>query len=304
MFDDTKGYYTRLYFLQGMRLLRRNSFWSLITAIVIALLLFVVYVMVAAAAHTRQAAHKIDDQLIVTAIITQDNETYKSVIPAPVIAEQVKQIPNVTDVHVVTEKETRDRFVKNLKDLKTVPAAWVFQEALEITVSDPDHLAAVRDQVSKLDGVEQATYLEALVKKLTAVSGYLRQLALGGALVLGLIAILIVMAVVRTAVHAERRSVATMASVGGSLWAIIAPMLVHLLAVTLVATAIACLAGWWVDPRIAGNLGGSIQDLPEWLRTGRAYPLGALFIPFALGACAAVSAIVCWGAWRYARPKI
>jgi len=303
VFDGSKGYYTRLYFIQGMRLLRRNSFWSLITAIVIALLLFVVYVMVAAAAHTRQAAHKIDDQLVVTAIVTQDKETYKSVIPASVIAQQVKQIPDVTGVHVVTEQETRDRFVKNLKDLKSVPAAWVFQEALEISVDDPDHLGEVRDAVTKLNGVEQATYLEALVKKLTAVSGYLRQLALGGALVLGLIAVLIVMAVVRTAVHAERRSVATMSSVGGSLWTITAPMLVHLLTVTLAATAVACVAGWWVDPRIAGNLGGSISDLPEWLRTGRAYGLGVLFLPFAAGACAAVSLIVCWGTWRYARPK-
>jgi cell division protein FtsX len=298
---NNRGYYVRLYLAQGVRLLSRNRFWSVITALVVALLLFVVYVMVAAAAHTREAARKVDDQLVVTAIVSQDPKTYKSVVPASQLAEQVRRIPNVRAIHVVSEEETRSRFVKSFKGLKTPPAVWVFQEALEISVTDTSKMEQVRASVMRLRGVDQATYLEALVKKLTAVSGYLERMALFGALLLGAIAVMLVMAVVRTAIHSEQRSVATMSAVGGSLWAIAAPLLVHLLIVTVLASLVACVAGWWIDPQIGSSVGGSIKNLPEWLRTGRAYGLLELWPLFALGASLAVSIIVCWGTWRYAR---
>ena len=287
--------------LQGMRLLNRNRFWSVITGVVISLLLFVVYIMVATAAHTSQAAQRVDDQLVVTALITQDTEKYKSVVNANSLADQASKLPYVKDVHVVSEKEAQQRFVRNIRDLKSAPATWVFAEALEISVTDTSKMAAVRSEVLELPGVEQATYLEDLVKKLSAVSDYLERMALIGAILLSLVAIMVVMAVVRTAIHSEQHSVATMSSVGGSLWSITAPLLVHLLTVTLIASLIACVAGWWVDPRIAASFGENVRNLPEWLITGRAYGLLQLWPAFALGACAAVGSIVCYGTWRYTR---
>lgn len=284
-----------------MRLLNRNRFWSVITGVVISLLLFVVYIMVATAAHTSQAAQRVDDQLVVTALITQDTEKYKSVVNANSLADQASKLPYVKDVHVVSEKEAQQRFVRNIRDLKSAPATWVFAEALEISVTDTSKMAAVRSEVLKLPGVEQATYLEDLVKKLSAVSDYLERMALIGAILLSLVAIMVVMAVVRTAIHSEQHSVATMSSVGGSLWSITAPLLVHLLTVTLIASLIACVAGWWVDPRIAASFGENVRNLPEWLITGRAYGLLQLWPAFALGACAAVGSIVCYGTWRYTR---
>lgn len=299
---DSGLYYSKLYFIQGLRLLWRNRFWSIVTGIVIALLLFVVYVMVATAAHTHQAAQKVQDQLVVTAIIKQDSTSYRSVVPASSLALQVKKIRDVKNVHVVSEEEAKSRFLRNIKDLKAAPAAWVFSEALEISVRDPNQMAYVRDQVLKLQGIEQATYLEELVKRLTAVSDYLRQMALIGALLLTIIAIMVVMAVVRSAIHSEQHTVATMSSVGGSLWTITAPLLVQLLIVTLAASLVACLAGWWIDPKIGSSFGKNISNLPSWLMTSRSYGLLALWPAFALGAGAAVSIIVCYGTWRYTRP--
>lgn len=298
---SSTAYYSKLYFLQGMRLLNRNRFWSVITGVVIALLLFVVYIMVATAAHTRQAAERVDDQLVVTALIEQNSKNYKSVVNASSLAKQVEALPYVQSVHVVSETEAQKRFMRNLRDLKTAPAAWVFAEALEISVTDTDKMAQVRSQVLKLPGVEQATYLEDLVKKLSAVSDYLRRMALIGAALLTLVAVMVVMAVVRTAIHSEQHSVATMSSVGGSLWSITAPLLVHLLTVTLIASLIACIAGWWVDPRIAASFGENVRNLPQWLITGRAYGMLELWPAFALGACLAVGSIVCYGTWRYTR---
>lgn len=295
-------YYGRLYFLQGMRLLWRNRFWSAITGIIISLLLFVVYVMVATAAHTHQAAEKVQDQLVVTAILKQDSTSYRSIVPASSLASQIRQMPEVKSVHVVSEQEARSRFLRNIKDLKAAPAAWVFSEALEIGVRNPADMAKVRDQVLKMQGIEQATYLEALVKRLTAVSDYLRRMAFIGALLLTLIAVMVVMAVVRTAIHSEQHTVATMSSVGGSLWTIQAPLLVQMLSVTLAASLIACLAGWWIDPKIGSSFGQNISNLPSWLLTKRSYGLLTLWPVFAAGAGAAVSSIVCYGTWRYTRP--
>lgn len=298
---SSTAYYTKLYFLQGMRLLNRNRFWSIITGIVITLLLFVVYIMVATAAHTRQAAQRVDDQLVITALITQDSKSYKSVVNANALANQVRQLPYVKGVHVVSEREAQRRFVRNIRDLKSAPAPWVFAEALEVSVTDTDRMAEVRTRILKLPGVEQATYLEDLVKKLSAVSDYLERMALIGAILLSLVAVMVVMAVVRTAIHSEQHSVATMSSVGGSLWSITAPLLVHLLTVTLIASMIACVAGWWVDPRIAASFGENLRNLPAWLITGRAYGMLELWPAFALGACTAVGSIVCYGTWRYTR---
>jgi len=294
-------YYTKLYFLQGMRLLNRNRFWSYITGVVIALLLFVVYIMVSTAAHTSQAASKVDDQLVVTALLAQNSENYKSTVDAKKLAGQVEKLPYVKSVHIVSEKEAQQRFVRNMRDLKSAPAAWVFAEALEISVTDTTKMAQVRSEVLKLPGVDQATYLEDLVKKLSAVSNYLRQMALIGAALLALVAVMVIMAVVRTVIHSEQHSVATMSSVGGSLWAITAPLLVQLLTVTLIASLIACLAGWWVDPRISASFGSNVRNLPEWLVTGRAYGLLQLWPSFALGAGLVVSLIVFYGTWRYAK---
>jgi len=299
---DSGMYYGRLYFLQGMRLLWRNRFWSVVTGVVISLLLFVVYVMIATAAHTHQAASKVQDQMVVTAILKQDNTSYRSIIPATSLASQIRQMPDVRSVHVVSEQEARTRFLRNIKDLKAAPATWVFSEALEISVKNPAKMSMVRDQVLKMQGIEQATYLEELVKRLTAVSDYLRRMALIGALLLTLIAGMVVMAVVRTAIHSEQHTVATMSSVGGSLWTITAPLLVQLLTVTLIASLIACLAGWWIDPQIGSSFGQNIANLPSWLLTSRAYGLLSLWPLFALGAGSAVASIVCYGTWRYTRP--
>ena len=298
---SSTAYYTRLYFLQGMRMLSRNRFWSIITGVVITLLLFVVYIMVATASHTSQAAQRVDDQLVVTALVKQNNDDYKSIVNVSALARQAEQIPYVKSVHVVSEKEAQQRFVRNLRDLKSAPAAWVFAEALEVSVTDTSKMAQVRQRLLQLQGVEQATYLEDLVKKLSAVSDYLRRMALLGAALLTMVAVMVVMAVVRTAIHSEKHSVETMSSVGGSLWSITAPLLVYLLSVTLISSFVACVVGWWADPRVAASFGANVRNLPDWLITGRSYGLLALWPAFALAACLAVGTIVCYGTWRYTR---
>lgn len=291
-------YYSRLYVGRGLKLLVRNRMWSLICLVVITALLFSVYVMVSANALTKQAAAKVDDQLVVTAFIKQDTEDYKSVVPAQDLAVQAQAIPGVKSVRVVSEEETRERFKENLKNLKTLPAAWVFQEALEIRVTDSSNMEQVRQGALRLDGIESATYLKSLVKKLTVVSGYLQRLVLGGALLSGFLAILIVVAVVRVALASEERSIAIMASIGGSSWSIITPLLVYMLVITIAASLLASLGGYVVEPHISGSFGRT-EDLPDWLRTERSFGLLELWPFLAVGSMAVVSAIVIPSVKRY-----
>lgn len=293
-------YYIGLYMVQGMRLLWRNRFYSLVTGVVVSLLLFVVYVFAAMSAHTAEAARKVDDRLVVTALIAQ-NKDYESEVSPSELSAQVKEVDNVKAVKIVTEQETQRRFLDNVRNLRSAPAPYIFNEALEISVHDVDSMKQVRDQVAALDGVERADYLADLVKKLTAVSSYLEEVALGGAVLLAIVALLVVMAVVRTSIHSEQHSVATMAAVGGSTWTIAAPLIIHMLAIILVATTLACVAGWWVDPQLGGQLGRSISNLPEWLQTGRSFSLFQLWPPMALASAAAVSIIVAYGTFRYTR---
>jgi cell division protein FtsX len=293
-------YYLTLYFRQGMELLWRNRFWSVVTGLVISLLLFVVYVSFAMSAHTAAAAKKVDDRLVITALIAQDKE-FRSITPPEALRTRVAQLPNVKSVRIVSEKETQKRFLDNVKGLQSPPSSHIFNDGLEISVYDVQRMAQVRDEVARIPGVQRADYLAELARKLTAVSGYLEQASLGATLLLGFVALLVVTAVVRTSIHSEQRSVATMTAVGGSVWTIAAPLIIHMIAIVLVSATIACLGGWLIDPHLGGSFGKTIRNLPAWLQTGRAYSLFELWPPMVLVSSLVVSLIVAYGTRKYAR---
>lgn len=294
------AYYLGLYCTQGVKLLWRNRFWSMTTLIVMSLLLSVVYVVAALQAHTEEASRRVDDRLVITAVVAQDDQ-YRSVVDALVLKGSVEKIPFVREVRVVTEEETRRRFLENVKGLQTDPDAAVFTEALEVSVTETSKMEDVQTQIKRISGVQDATYLGELVKRLTAVTDYIRTIAMFGVIFLTLISFLVVMSVVRVSIHSERRSVQTMASVGGSLMTIALPLLVQMTLVTLAACSVASLMGWWVDPQLGSAFGGAIRNLPDWLQTGRAYGPFALFPYMFGGAVLSVAMIVMWGTWRYVR---
>lgn len=293
-------YYSWLYLSRGLKLVWRNRFASLILLVILSLLLFIVYIFVTMSAHTAQASRNVDDKLVVTALVAQDDK-YRSTVDVKLLASQAKSLEGVRDVRIVSEEETQRRFLANVGNLQAKPAAYIFQEALEISVTDVDNIQAVRDRVAGLQGVERANYLADIAEKLTAVSDYIRNIALAGAILLSVIALLVVMAVVRTSIHAEARSVAAMASVGGSPLAIAAPLIVHLLVVVMCAATIASIVGWWVDPKLGGSFGQNLTNLPDWLKTGRAFGIGQLWLPLVLTTGLATSTIVAWSTLRFSR---
>lgn len=296
-------YYILLYFKQGTRLLWRNRFWSVITLTVMTLLLFVVYVMLSMSAHTTTAAKRVDDRLTITAIIAQ-NANFVSVKPTGELANRVRSLNDVKSVRIISEAESRSVFLKNIGNLRQPPDVKVFFEALEISVTDTKKIDQVKTSVAAIPGIQSASYLGELVKKLTAVSSYLQRIALYGAILLSLVAILVVMAVVRTSVHAEKKSVETMSNVGGSHWSVSAPLLVHLGIVTTIAAVLACIGGYAIDPQIGSGFGESVRNLPDWLRTGRSYGLFTLLPILWAASAAAVSVIVIMGTRRYMRSTV
>jgi cell division protein FtsX len=280
-------------------LLWRNRFWSLLLGFVICAVLLLVYEFAAMSSHVSTAAEQVDDRLVVTALIAQDDQ-YKSVVAPEKLAAQVRALPEVTAVRVVDETETRRRFLQSVGDLHAKPAVRIFNDALEISVDDVEHVAGVRDRVRNMQGVQSATYLDDVVKSLSKLSSGLRNLALYVAIAMAAFAAVLVTAVVRTSIHFERRSVETMSAVGGSTWTIALPLIVHVLCVTLIATALACAAGYVADPMMIRAAFGSSQ-LPDWLDTGRAFGLFELFPVLFAGAAASVTTIVSWATFRYAR---
>lgn len=274
----TFAYYLRHYAGHGLRLLWRNRVWTVLLGVVMVLLLTLCYLLAALSEHARQSAQRIDDNLLVTAIVAQD-ESGQSLTPAVQLQRELAPLPGIKSLRVVGREEARQRFVRNVKDLQAVPSVDAFPEALEIRVQDVASIRQVRDRVAAWPGIEQASYLGELAERLTAVSGYVRTAAWVLVGVLGLVSLLVLMAVVRAQVLSERGTLQTMASVGASSWVIALPMAIHLLLVALAASLLACLAGYWVDPYLTGALGAG-RDLPEWLNTGRAFafltPLPAL----------------------------
>lgn len=293
-----RTYYAWRYVRRGLQLTWRNRFITVAACGVITPLMFVVYLTIAMSGHADQAAHKVDDQLKITATIQQDDDN-RSVVPAEQVAQRVRVLPNVKSVRVITRQEARARFLRQVDLPKGAePAVWVFQEALEISVHDTQAMQSVRDAVARQPGVQDATYLAELVKKLTAFSAWLQTGALAFAVLLSFVAVLVISFMVRTSIHLERDSVRIMSQVGGSTLTIAAPLLVHMLIVVALSAALACLGGYFVDPMLGSS---KISQLPDWLRTSRAFGLMELW-PLLFGAGgAAVSAIVAYGTVRYAR---
>lgn len=297
------GYYFWLYLLRGTQMVWRNLFSSITLVLVLSLLLFVVYIFTAMSVHTHKAADKVQSQLVITATIKQDPKTYRSLTDPRELVQKIQSIPGVKGTRIISEEETRERFLKNVQGLKAKPAAYIFQEAIEISVDDVNRMKPIQEQVQKMPGVDKVNYLAEIAEKLTAVSSYIKGIALGGAVLLTLIAIFVVIAVVRSTVHQEERAVTTMASVGGSWWTIAFPLMINMFLLVLVSGLIASVAGWYVDPQLGGTLGKNIANLPEWLRTGRAFSFGTLLPLLVLGASLITSLIVSWSTFRYSKNK-
>lgn len=294
-------YYFYLYLSRGTKMTWRNLFSSVTLTLVLSLLLFVVYIFIAMSAHTHKAADKVQSQLMVTATLAQDSEKYQSLVDSNQLAAQAAQIQGVKGVRIVSETESRDRFLKNVSGLKAKPATYIFPEALEVRVDKVQDMKPVQQALLKMEGVDKANYLAEIAEKLTAVSSYIKTVALGGAILLTAIAIFVVIAVVRSTVHQEARSVQTMASVGGSWWTIAAPLIINMFILVVLSSAIASAAGWWVDPQLGGALGNNLADLPEWLKTGRAFSAGQLLPVLIIGSTIITSMIVIWSTLRYSK---
>lgn len=294
---STTGYYLRHYCGHGMRLLWRNRVWTALLGAVMVLLLSLCYLLAALSQHARQSAERIDDNVIITAIVAQA-EDGSSITPADQLQRELSGLAAVKSVRVVSREEARTRFMKNVKDLDAIPSVDAFPEALEIRVSEADRLTEVRNRVAAWPGVEQASYMGELAQRLTSMSSYVRTGAWVLVAILGFVSLLVLMAVVRAQVISEKGTLETMASVGASSWVIALPMAAHLLAVALLASIIACLVGFWVDPYLTGAMAGS-GELPDWLNTGRAYSFMEL-LPVLLGlSSAAVAAVLFHGVRRH-----
>jgi cell division transport system permease protein len=265
----TFAYYLRHYSTHGMRLLWRNRVWTMLLGVVMVLLLTLCYMLAALSQHARDSAQRIDDNLLITAIVAQ-NQSGASITPAEQLQKEISSIIGVRSVRVVDRAEARNRFVSNVKNLEAVPSVDAFPQALEIKVSDVKQIRAVRDQVAKWPGIEQASYLGEIAERLTAMSGYVRTGAWVMVVILGMVSLLVLMAVVRAQVLSEQGTLETMASVGASSWVIALPMAVHLMLIAFIASLVACLAGYWIDPHLTGAMAAS-GKLPQWLDTGRAF---------------------------------
>jgi len=281
---------------QGIKLIWRSRFWTALLGI--STILVGSLVVIVGLAHTQLEAisQRIRNNLTVVATIKQDRKTWGSVIPAEQVAAQIEGMPHVLAVRIVSEEEMRDRFLRNVAKVNTKPSAKIFPEALEVTVDEPESMAAVQKRIREVNGVESATYIKELVDRITALARYISRVASYGTLAIGLLAIGLAFVIARSAVFDQRKNVAIMDQIGASKLYISLPIMTHLL----IVSSIGSLVSLFIGQEIAASLlAARATGLPSWLMvenvsvlSSKPALLGALILPLVVGLIAVLSCLI------------
>lgn len=160
----------------------------------------------------------------------------------------------------------------NQSDMAT--AYWV-------TLKDPEDTDALVSSVENLEGVDTVFNPRRELAPVYQTLNAMKWMALGGATLLVLAAVLQVSNTIRLAAMARRREIGIMRLVGASSIYIQLPFVLEIVVAALVGAALACgslLAIMvWVVPWLRGN----VQVLP-WVENGDAIQIGVIVVAIAL----------------------
>lgn len=172
-------------------------------------------------------------------------------------------------------------------------------ESFRVRLTDPERFAEIKERYQGVDGISEIVDQQELVGEIFSILNAIQTMALVGAAIMAVAAMMLVANVIQVAAYSKRREVAVMKLVGAPNWFIQTPFV--------------------LEAVVAGVLGallafGAIAAGKQFLIDGPLAPLATLLtpvpwrnvlltLPVLAGVGAVVSAITAWVTLRFYLPK-
>jgi cell division transport system permease protein len=172
-------------------------------------------------------------------------------------------------------------------------------ESFRVRLTDPERFAEINDRYRTLEGISEIVDQEELVGEIFAILNAVQTMALVGAAIMAIAAMMLVANVIQVAAYSKRREVAVMKLVGAPNWFIQTPFVLEAVVAGLLGALLAF---------------GVIAAGKQFLIDGPLSPLSTLLtpvpwrnvlltLPVLAGVGALVSAVTGWVTLRFYLPK-
>lgn len=242
---------------------------TVITALTVAISLFVLGIFLLLVANTNNLARSLESELEIAAFLKVDLPREE----AKVIGEKIKALPGVVAAELVPKEEGLNQLTQQLgrrEDLLTaLDGKNPLPDYYRIKAASPQEVSSLALRIQEIAGVEEVEYGQNVVQKLLQVTKWMRWLGGGLAVLLALAAAFLIALTIRLAVTARGKEIAIMKYVGATDWFIRWPFLLEGLILGLIGALGAAGMLYFGYGSLVSRLQASLAFLP--LVTERAF---------------------------------
>lgn len=249
--------------------IRRSPYQALVAFIMMSLTFFIIYCFVIVLIGSNIALRYLETRPQVTAFFTVNTPMEK----VQAAAEAMKAKDYVASVKVVTNDDALTLFQEqNQKDqlLLQLVTADILPSSIEVSAKDIQSLPQIRDDVGKLENIDEVVYQKDVIENLTAWTKSIRLAGISISAVLLFVTLLFVSIILSLRVAMKRNEISIMRLLGASSWFIRGPFLFE----GLLYGSIGSLIGWvgmfilllYLSPSLLKFFGSMIVfPFPVWI---------------------------------------
>ena len=150
---------------------------------------------------------------------------------AAAVVQAVKKMPGVTDVKYVSKAEALEElkamFQEKASVLEGLGEENPLPASVRVKTASPDDVPSVVAEIKKFSTVDDVIYQEEASRRLVSLGRASQLVSLGGMLVVGLVAIMVIGNSIRLSIDARRHEIAIMKLVGATDGLIVGPFLME-----------------------------------------------------------------------------
>ena len=205
----------------------RNKMSSFLSCATTALSLFLLGVAFLININLRLMFTVVQSQMEIQAYLKADAPLDQ----AAAVVQAVKKMPGVTDVKYVSKAEALEElkamFQEKASVLEGLGEENPLPASVRVKTASPDDVPSVVAEIKKFSTVDDVIYQEEASRRLVSLGRASQLVSLGGMLVVGLVAIMVIGNSIRLSIDARRHEIAIMKLVGATDGLIVGPFLME-----------------------------------------------------------------------------
>lgn len=278
--------------------LSRNRWQSVSVVLIMAVTMLVGQLFAVVMIGSQQVLRYFENQPQVTVFFKDEAQPdqimqIKKELEKDSLIEEVAYISKEQAVEIYRAQQTND------PELLEFVTADILPASLEISSSEPTHLAQIADQFRNNQFVEQVIFQQDLVDELLSWTAAIRMAGLAFLIVQAVVLAVLITMVVTGSIAAFSKEIEIMRLVGAGSWYIRWPFILDGIFFAIISAGLATGGLWWLLPKIESFTN-------SFIATGVVFPNGVITLSqFATGAALVggvfttiVSSLV---VWRYLR---